>query len=138
MSEADYLDQKLAPDMFPLLKQIQIATDNAKALPARLTGGDMMKLEDTETTVEALLARIDTVLEHLRTYTKEQFAGAAERQVILGFMPEQYQLGKDYLVDFALPNFFFHCTVAYAIIRAQGVALGKKDFIGELKLHPVE
>lgn len=137
MSEADYLAQKLSPDMFPLLKQVQIVTDNAKGAVARLTKSEMITLEDTEVTMAELIARIDTVLNHLQTYTPEQFAGAAEEKITLHYMPEQYQLGQDYLLDFVLPNFFFHLTTAYAIIRVQGVEIGKRDFIGSLKLHPL-
>ena len=137
LSEADFLGHTLAPDMFPLIKQIQIATDNAKAIPARLSGRDMIKLEDTETTVAELHARIDTVLEHLSTYTPEQFVAAEEKKITLPYIPGQYVEAKDYLLDFALPNFFFHMTTAYAIIRTQGVPLGKMDFVGNQKLHPI-
>lgn len=137
MNEADFLNQKLAPDMFPLLKQVQIATDNAKGAAARLTGTEPMKLEDAETTVSELLERIDMVITHLKTFKASDFAEAAQQKVILPYMPDQYQTGKDYLLDFAIPNFMFHLTIAYAIIRAQGVKIGKQDYMGSLNLHPI-
>jgi len=137
MSETAFLDQRLAEDMFPLIKQIQMLTDTAKATPARLTGREMITLEDTETTVGELNQRIDTVLAHLETYSPEDFSESAERKIELKFLEGQFQYGKDYLMDFALPNFFFHCTVAYAIIRVQGVQIGKIDYIGSLSLHPL-
>jgi hypothetical protein len=135
MSEADFLNQRLTEDMLPLSKQIQIATDIAKAAPARLTGGEMIILEDTETTVAQLVARIDIVIDHLTQYKPEQFEGAADRKIELGYLPGKFQFGKDFVPDFVLPNFFFHCTIAYSIIRVQGVKIGKMDFIGSLKLH---
>ncbi len=137
MSEEDFLNQSLAPDMYNLKKQIQIATDNAKGAAARLAGVEPMKLDDSESTVVELTARIDKVISHLSEFKPEQFETAADKKVILGFMPEQYQNGADYLCDFALPNFFFHVSMVYAIIRVQGVSVGKADFIGGLKLHPI-
>ena len=84
-----------------------------------------------------LLARIDTVLTYLQEFKPEQFAEAADAKIMLPFMPGQYQTGRDYVVDFALPNFFFHVSMVYAIVRVQGVPIGKADFLGGLKLHPV-
>jgi len=112
MSETVFLGQRLTEDMFSLSKQIQIATDIAKASPARLCGTDMITLEDNETTVAELVARIDKVIDHLTQYTPEQFEGAAERKIELSYMPGKFQFGKDFLPDFVLPNFFFHCTMA--------------------------
>lgn len=137
VSETDFLQFRLADDMFPLIKQVQIATDNAKGATARLAGVEPKKIEDVETTCAELIARIDTVLAHLQTFTPEQFAGAAERQVTLPYFENQYFLGHDYLLDFALPNFYFHLNMAYAIIRAEGTSLGKQDYIGNLTMHPV-
>lgn len=137
MSEEDYLNQSLTSDMYNLKKQIQIVTDNAKGAVARLAGVEPMKLEDNENTVAELLARIDKVLSHLGEFKPEQFEDAAETKIILSFMPGQYQKGSDYLVDFALPNFFFHVSIVYVLIRVQGVPVGKADYIGGLKLHPI-
>lgn len=138
MSEAFFLDQRLAPDMFPLVKQVQMVTDNVKGATARLAGVEALVLADTETTVAELLARIDVVIHYLDAVTPEQFAGAADAKVTLSYIPGMYQTGSDYLVDFVLPNFFFHMSMLYALLRVQGVPLGKMDYLGALKLHPVE
>ncbi len=138
MTEAAFLDQRLAPDMFPLVKQVQMVTDNAKGAPSRLAGVEAPVIADTETTVAELVARIDTVLAYLDTFTPEQFVNAADQKITLSYIPGMYQTGTDYLVDFALPNFFFHMSIIYALLRSQGVTLGKMDFLGSLKLNPVE
>lgn len=138
MTEAAFLDQRLAPDMFPLIKQVQIITDNAKGAAARLAGLEAPVIADTETSVVELVARIDTIVAYLDTFTPEQFADAGERKITLSYIPGMYQNGSDYLVDFVLPNFLFHVSIAYALLRSQGVTLGKMDFLGSLKLHPVE
>lgn len=138
MSEADFLNLRLAPDMFPLMKQVQIVTDNAKGIVARLTGTEAPKMADEETTVAELMTRIDTVLAFLDTFTPEQFSNAAERKIVLPYIPGHYQTGADYFVNYALPNFFFHMSIMYAVMRAQGVQLGKMDFLGPLNLHPTK
>jgi hypothetical protein len=137
MSEADFLDQRLVADMLPLSKQILIATDVAKAAPAHLTGNEVMVLADNETSVAGWVERIDKVIDHLTQYTPEQFEGAADRHIKLDYFPGKFQFGRDFIVDFVLPNFFFHNSMAYAIIRSQGVEIGKKDYIGGLQLHDV-
>jgi hypothetical protein len=138
IDEAAFLDQRLAPDMFPLLKQVQILTDNAKGASARLAGIPIPVLADEETSVAALEARIDTVLTFLDTLKPDQFLAAAERKITLPYMPGLYQNGDDYLVDFAYPNFFFHLSMIYALLRVQGVIIGKMDFLGSLHHHPIE
>jgi uncharacterized protein len=137
MSEEAFLNQTLTSDMYGLKKQVQIATDNAKGAAARLAGVEPMKIDDTENTVAEIVARIDAVIAHLREFKAEQFESAADAKVMLSFIPGQYQTGKDYLVNFALPNFFFHVSMVYALVRAQGTSLGKADYIGSLVLHPV-
>ena len=137
MSEEEFLSQSLTPDMFHLKRQIQIVTDNAKGATARLAGVEPLKIEDNESTVAELVARIDTGIAYLKEFKPEQFKNAAEAKITLSFMPGQYQTGADYFVDFALPNFFFHMSIAYALIRVQGVSIGKADFIGGLKLQPL-
>lgn len=135
-TEEAFLNRTLAPDMFPLKRQIQIATDNAKGLPTRLTGAEALVIEDTETTVAELIARIDRVIAHLRTFTPEQFGSAATAEIRLPYFPDKVFLGRDYLLEFGLPNFFFHITTAYAIIRNSGIPLGKMDFLGSLTTQP--
>lgn len=135
MSEADFLASKLAPDMFPLVKQVQIATDNAKGATARLAGVEPMSLPDTETTVAELVARIEKVEAYLATFTPEQFADAAERQITLAYFPGTFITGHDYLTEYALANFFFHFNMAYAIVRMVGTPLGKGDYIGGMNMQ---
>ena len=109
MSETVFLDQRLAPDMFPLLKQVQVLTDNAKGASARLSGTEAPVIADTETTVAELTARIDTVVAYLDTFQSEQFTNAGGQKIVLSYIPDMYQTGADYLVDFVMPNFFFIC-----------------------------
>lgn len=135
MSETDFLAQSLTADMFPLLKQIQITTDNAKGAAARLTGTEPLKIEDTETTCEALYHRIDTVIAYLAELDPAGFENATDRHIFLPYMDGKYMLGSDYVIDFALPNFFFHLNMVYAIIRTLGTPIGKMDYLGTLSLH---
>lgn len=128
---------RLAPDQYALVRQIQASCDNAKFTAARLAGVQAPSHPDTETTFAELHARIRSTLAFLETVTPEQFAGAAEREVLLPFIPGKGAKGADYLVDLALPNFYFHVTTAYAILRHNGVSLGKLDFIGHVRLHDV-
>lgn len=137
VEEASFLALQLSPDMFPLKRQIQISTDNAKGTVARLTGTAPLVIEDTETTLAELDARIDLVIDHLREFTPEQFAQVETVQITLPYFPGKYFTGHDYLVEYALPNFFFHVNMAYAIIRSSGVPLGKADYLGALTLHDV-
>jgi len=125
------LNASLAPDMFNLIRQVQIATDHAKGACARLAGVEIPKFEDKETTVAELRARIERVLAFIATVAPAQFAGAEDRPVRLVFPWASYDFtGQRYLTYWALPNFFFHVTTAYDILRAQGVPVGKADFLG--------
>jgi hypothetical protein len=135
VTEVQYLDLQLSPDMFPLRRQIQIATDNARGSVARLAGVAPLVLDDTETTLTELEARVDKVVAYLDAVTPEQFAAAATATVTLPYFPGKHFTGHDYLVEYALPNFFFHINMAYAIIRSSGVPLGKGDYLGALTLH---
>ena len=123
---------RLAPDMFPLVRQIQVACDNAKMVPSRLTGREAPAHPDTEKTFDELRTRVRSVLEYIRGFKPADFEGAEQRLVTLPWMPGKVLTGNDYVVDFALANFFFHYTTAYAILRHNGVELGKPDFIGSL------
>lgn len=129
------LQARLAPDMFPLVRQVQAACDAAKFIGARLTGKEAPRHPDEEKTVPELRARIAAVRTWLGTLGEADFVGAETRRVQLAFAPGKYVLGSDYLRQMALPNFFFHATIAYAILRHNGVDLGKRDFIGGLSLH---
>jgi len=129
------LSSRLAPDQYPLLRQIQSACDAAKSTAARLTGQEPPKHPDTETTLVEIRARIAKVLEYLDTFKAADFAGAEERKIVLPFIPDKYLLGADYVTELQLPNFYFHVAHAYAILRHNGVKLGKMDYIGQLTLH---
>jgi len=124
------LQSRLYPDMFPLSRQVQIACDFAKNTMARLAGAEPMKIEDTETTVEQLKARIARTIGMVKEFKPSQIDGSEERDISipLGSQTRQFK-GETYLIGFALPNFFFHVTTAYAILRHNGLELGKGDFM---------
>ncbi len=125
---------RLAPDQYSLTRQIQAIADNAKFCAARLTGKEAPKHPDTETTMDELRARIQAVLTYLDTFTEADFADSKDRLVELSFMPGKVLSTADYLNEMALPNFYFHATTAYAILRHNGVSLGKMAFLGSLNL----
>ncbi|MDK2125409.1 DUF1993 domain-containing protein [Parachitinimonas caeni] len=125
------LGSRLAPDMFPLSRQIQIASDLAKGCAARLAGVEPPNWEDNETTVEELKARIAKTVDYLQTFKPEQIDGSESRTVVLKMRSGELTFdGLTYLNQFVLPNFYFHLTTAYDILRHNGVELGKKDFLG--------
>lgn len=127
------LGYRLAPDMLNLARQVQIATDHAKGAPARLAGMEPPSFEYTEASFAELKARIDKVIAFLGSLKPAQVDGSEEREVTLkmGGNTLTYK-GQPYLLHFALPNFFFHVTTAYGILRHCGVDLGKKDYIGQV------
>lgn len=125
------LNYRLAPDMFALTRQIQIATDNAKGMAGRLSGQTIPKFEDTETSIPELQARIQKTLEFLATCTPEQIDGQEEKAIVLKLPGSELNFtGINYLVHFAIPNFLFHVGMAYSILRHAGVDLGKTDYLG--------
>jgi hypothetical protein len=130
-----FVTARLAPDQFSLARQLQAACDQAKACASRLAGKEPPKHPDTETTIEELRARIRTVIKHLDSFTEADFAGAETRLIELPFLEGKLMLGKDFLNEMALPNFYFHVTHVYAILRHNGVELGKRDFISSLTLR---
>ncbi len=128
---------RLAPDMFPLSRQVQMASDHAKGCPARLAGAPVPSFEDTEKTIPELKARIAKTLDFIGTLTPGQIDGSEGRPVSLKAGPRELSFkGQDYLVFFALPNFYFHVTTAYAILRHNGVPVGKLDFLGAAQGQP--
>ena len=136
-AEAKKIDQtvltadRLAPDMFPLSRQVQIATDMAKGGIARLAGADIPAYEDTETTIEQLKARIAKTLAFIESFTSAQIDGTEEKEVVLKMRAGDMKFtGQRYLIGFVIPNFTFHCATAYDILRKNGVDIGKKDFLG--------
>ena len=126
------LQARLFPDMFPLLRQVQVASDFAKSVSARLAGVDVPKLEDKELTFADLQARIATVLEFIGGLDAALFDDAATREIVTqaGTPKEKRFTGESYLFNYGLPHFFFHTTTAYGILRHNGVEVGKKDYIG--------
>lgn len=128
------LNDRLVFDQFPLIRQIQIACDNAKGGPARLAEVEPPKFEDNEKTVEELKARIDKTIAYLDTIKPEQIIGKENVKVSLPYFPSKYFTGLEYVTEYLLPNFFFHVTTAYAILRKNGVDIGKADFMGGLPL----
>jgi hypothetical protein len=122
---------RLYPDMFPLARQVQIACDSAKGAAARLAGVEAPKHEDTEKTFEELQARIGRTLDFIASVKPAQIDGSEEREVVLKLRGRDVPFkGVQYLLGFAWPNFYFHVTTAYAILRHNGVELGKADFLG--------
>ena len=132
--ETDLLEARLAPDMKPLPAQFQMASDSAKNAIGRLCAVDAPGMADTEASFAELKARCDKTIAFIGSVAADSFAGAAKREITLRFPNGKgYQLaGAAYLTGFALPNFFFHATTAYSILRAAGVSLGKPDFLRHL------
>ena len=128
------LTARLAPDQYPLVRQIQSACDAAKAPAARLAGREPPKHPDTETTLAEIRTRLQTVLAFLGTFSAADFEGADNRLIGLPFIPGKALTGRDYLYQLAIPNFNFHTAMTYAILRHNGVDLGKIDYIGHLSL----
>ena len=124
------LQSRLYPDMFPYLRQIQIATDFAKGTVARLAGQEPPKYEDNETTIDQLKARIAKTVDFIKEFKPAQIDGSEERDISINLGGEMRKFkGENYLVGFALPNFYFHVTTAYAILRHNGLDLGKRDYM---------
>ena len=122
---------RLIADMFPLARQVQIACDIVKGAVARLAGVEIPKHEDTETTIAELKARIAKTLDFIQSVSAAKIDGSEEREVVLKMRSGEVKFnGLQYLMGHAYPNFYFHCTTAYNILRANGVELGKRDFIG--------
>lgn len=125
-----FVTARLAPDMFAFARQVQIAADFAKGTTARLAGLEPPKYEDNEASLADLKARIGKTRDFLATFKPEQLVGSEERTI--RFKAGQRELefkGLDYLLTFALPNFYFHLTTAYNILRHNGVKLGKTDYV---------
>ena len=126
------LQTRLIPDMLPLVRQVQIACDMATRGTARLAGVEPQSFEDNETTLEQIHARIDRALEYIKAFKPEQVDGSEARAIHLKMRNgEMHFEGQTYLLQFVIPNLFFHCTTAYNILRGAGTEIGKSDFIGE-------
>jgi hypothetical protein len=130
-----FCQARLFPDMFPLAKQVQLAADFAKNASSRLAGIDPPRFSDDEKTFEELQARISRTVAHIRGLDRAAIEAGDERSITIPVagQPTTFK-GSAYLLHFALPNFFFHATAAYAILRENGVELGKRDFIGAIPI----
>lgn len=124
------LGSRLAMDMFPFYRQVQIATDNAKGCASRLTGVAAPVFEDGEQNFAQLQERVQKTIQFLEGIKPESFQGFESRKAEFPWLPGKYLEGKDYLVQHAIPNYYFHVAAAYAILRTHGVELGKGDFLG--------
>ena len=125
------INGRIAPDMLPLSAQVQIATDHVKGSLSRLAGVEAPKFEDTEKTFDELQARIQKTLDYVKTFKPAQIDGTEGKEIVLTFGTQKFPFnGQTYLIQFALPNFYFHTTTAYAILRHNGVEIGKRDFMG--------
>jgi hypothetical protein len=131
------LEARLAPDMRPLMFQIQAACDGAKFCAARLSGKEAPKHPDTETTLDQIRSRLKAVIEFCSSFKESDFANADSRSIPLVFLPGKGLKSNDYLNEMQLPNTYFHFTMAYALLRHNGVELGKQDYIGSLNLIDV-
>ena len=127
------LNYRLAPDMLPFVRQIQIASDLAKGAAARLAGVEVPKHDDIEKTFADLRARLATTAAFVQSFKSSEIDGSEDREINLTLGEHTMSFkGQPYLVHFVLPNFYFHCTTAYDILRHCGVELGKRDFIGTI------
>lgn len=131
-----FLTLRLAPDQFPLVRQVQIACDTVKTAVAFLTGQPAQPQEDTETTIAQIQVRIHSVITLLDGLTAKDFAGAATRVVSQPRWKGEWMTGEDYFIQHTVPNVFFHLTTAYAILRHNGVAVGKRDYLGAQTKRP--
>lgn len=125
------LSSRLAPDMFALARQVQIATDTAKGAVARLAGVEVPRTPDEETSFAELQDRIASTLAFVASFNPEQIDGSEDREVVLKMRAGEIKFsGQGYLLGFAIPNLMFHCATAYDILRHNGVELGKRDYLG--------
>ena len=127
-----FLTDRLYPDMFPLTRQVQIATDTAKGAIARLAGVEIPKYDDTEQTIAELKARIARTVDFLMSVPAAKVEGSAEKDITMKIAGKDTTLkGAQYLLGHAYPNFYFHCTTAYDLMRHCGIELGKRDFMSQ-------
>ncbi len=128
----NYLTLRLAPDMLPFTRQIQIATDGVKGCMARLAGQEVPKWDDTEATLDDLRARIRKAMADVESFSAAQIDGTEEKEIVLPMRsgdPLRFT-GEGYLKHFVLPNLYFHASMTYALLRQAGVEIGKRDFLG--------
>lgn len=137
ISVEEILNSRLAPDQFSFIKQIQVCSDGAKLGMARITEKTAPKHEDNEKTIEELKTRLQSTITYLESLTEEDFKDVEEKKIVFPFKSDYYLTAKEALLDFGIPNFYFHATTAYAILRSKGMNLGKSDYIGSAPFKPL-
>jgi uncharacterized protein len=139
IDDAVILQSRLAPDMFAFVRQVQTTTDLAKNGASRLVGVEPPRHADDETTVAQLKTRVDATLRYLETINPEKIDVSEAREIVFSLGPDAKgsMKGDDYLAQFVLPNFYFHLAVAYAILRHNGVEIGKRDYLGAISMTPL-
>ena len=138
ITEEALLNDRLAPDMFPFVKQVQVACDNAKGACARLSGTEIVSHADEEKTLAELRERIAKTLAIVNVTTEESFKDAATQKITISYFPGKFMTGFDYAREYAIPNFYFHVTTAYALMRKMGMEIGKADYMGGLPFNELE
>ncbi|PJZ58477.1 DUF1993 domain-containing protein [Leptospira barantonii] len=128
------LHSRLAPDQFHLIKQVQVACDTAKLCVSRLTQKEAPKNEDHEKTLPELQTRIDSTLAYLSSFVEKDFDSAQDIKIFHPRWEGKYLTGEEFAIQHAIPNFYFHITTAYSILRHNGVDLGKKNYLGDMPL----
>ncbi|TNE51065.1 MAG: DUF1993 domain-containing protein [Deltaproteobacteria bacterium] len=131
------LRARLAPDQFDLLGQLRTLCDTAKLTAARVSGKEAPVHEDHETNLDGIKARLQSVQDFLSGFKPEDFDGVGDNQIVLPFLEGFSVKATDYVLEFGQPNLYFHASTVYAILRHNGVDLGKRDFIGSLRLNPI-
>lgn len=131
MTDTEVLALHLSSDMFPFSRQIQIVSDNARGMASRLTGKENPKMEDTESTIEELRTRLNNTIAYLETFEESDFAEAATKEARFPWFPGMHMVGADYILEYGLPNFFFHVVTAYDILRHHGFEIGKSNYMGQ-------
>jgi hypothetical protein len=129
------LHTRMTPDQFPLIRQISAGCDQAKSAAARAAGKEPPKHPDTEQTLEEIRARIVKTRDYLASLMPADFEGSETRLIPLAFAPGAFLIGTDFVRQLAMPNFYFHMTLAYQVLRANGVELGKVNYIGHLDIR---
>ena len=134
--DARIMDMRLTADMFSFSRQVQIASDNAKGMAGRLSWKEVPSFADDETTLQLLVERLEKTIDFLSSLSESDFAWAEEQEARFPWFPGVHMKGGSYLLSYAIPNFMFHITTAYAILRHHGFEIGKSDFLGTLPLIP--
>lgn len=126
------MQSRLAPDQFNFLRQVQIACDTAKLSASRLTGKEAPFHDDAEKTLPQMIARVDSVISYLNSFSEKDFQNSETQKITHARWEPKWLTGKDFVIHHAIPNFYFHVTTAYAILRHNGLDIGKKDYLGEM------